>query len=743
LQAQFPQYAGKNVKYQPYVNSVKNFFRTGVSSVTSVNLSGSNANTSYNFTAGKTSEDGFVPSNNLGKINIGAGINSNLTKKLNITVSTNYTETNLTTPPISGGGGSGPLNGVSIYSDVLYTPVNVDLMGLPFEAPIDHRSVYYRTGNDIQNPRWTAKYTKQTDDVRRFFGSTSINFKITNDLKATYRVGLDNYNETQEYVVNKGGPNFLNGFYRTQNIQNTIWNQDFLLTYTKQFNDISFSATAGVQSRQDDRTSYGMYSSNQVIFGVINHNNFLSHSNVDGLTGANLNYNSTLKYQGVYATAMIGYKDYLYLNVQGRNDWSSAVEKANSSIFYPSASISFVPTTAFGIESDALRMLRLRAGYGQSAGFPAPYNTRNYIYNNPRGFLDKAGQPVNIHSVSDQLGNPNLTPELFSEVELGVEAQMLKGRLNAEITWYNKVSKKLIMQAPIDPATGFTNTFVNLGQMTNQGIEVNINGTPIVVGDFKWDLALNFFHYTSIVNSLGSGLTQVLIPGGGYSGGPGNWAIPGQSFDVIQGTYVQRDAQGRMLVAPDGNYVPSHDQKIIGNPIPDYTSSVITSFHYKGITLSAQIDYRKGGAIYSTTAATLLARGVTQDTNFNREATFILPGVQADGSKNTVQLTSSDTFFNNYGFGPQELQVYDGTTIRLAQVSLGYSLPKSVIGKTPFKAVNISVQGQNLWYNAVNFPKYMHFDTNQLSTGVGNALGLDFLTGPSARKYGVTLGLKF
>ena len=155
--------------------------------------------------------------------------------------------------------------------------------------------------------------------------------------------------------------------------------------------------------------------------------------------------------------------------------------------------------------------------------------------------------------------------------------------------------------------------------------------------------------------------------------------------------------------------------------------------------MSAQLDYRHGGDIYSTTIASLLGRGVTKDTDITRENTFILDGVQADGSPNTVQITSSNYYFDNVGFGASELQMYDGTTIRLREISLSYNLPSSLVSKTPFKKVSLSLSGQNLWFNAINTPKHINFDTDVLSTGVGNGLGFDFLTGPSSRRYGATL----
>jgi hypothetical protein len=139
----------------------------------------------------------------------------------------------------------------------------------------------------------------------------------------------------------------------------------------------------------------------------------------------------------------------------------------------------------------------------------------------------------------------------------------------------------------------------------------------------------------------------------------------------------------------------------------------------------------------------LISRGVTKDTDINREATFVLPGVKGDGTPNDIQISANDYYFQNAGFGPREHQVYDGTTIRLREISLSYGLPKSMLQRSPFKAILISLVGQNLWFNAINFPKHIHFDTDVLSLGVGNGLGFDYITGPSAKKYGASVRITF
>ncbi|MCZ8355305.1 MAG: SusC/RagA family TonB-linked outer membrane protein [Cyclobacteriaceae bacterium] len=740
LLAAFPEFQGARYQYKAYDNN--RFFQQGGVRNTSITVGGGNEKTSYNATFSGTNEEGFIPGNELKKRNLGLGINSELSKKFSMQTSFNFASTEVDSPPISAGLGSGSVSSaVSIFGDVLYTPRSIDLMGLPFEAP-DGRSVYYRSGNDIQNPRWTAKYTAQTDDVKRFQGSNLFVFKANDKLNFSYRTGLDTYSGTQEYIVNRGGPNIPIGLYRSVFIENTIWNHDLIGNYSTTFGqDISFTATIGANARLDEYKQNGIESSDQVVFGLINHDNFRTQSGINSFTGVSLQYNQEFNRYGLYGSFSAGYKDYVYLNISGRQDWASTVEENNNSIFYPSVSASFIPTTAFGLESDVLNYIKIRAGYATSAGFPTPYNTRNFLGSSARGFIRQDGTVVTSNSVSNFLGNPNLKPELQEETEIGIEAQFLNKRLGIDLTLYSRDTKDLITAAPLDPSTGFTVTNINVGRISNKGIELGLTGTPVQTGELKWDLTFNFSLYRSFVEELGSGLTQVQVPGGAFTN-LGNFAIEDQPFNVILGSTVVREpSTGKRLVGADGNYVVSDDIGIIGNPNPDWTSALISTLSWKGFALSAQLDYRHGGDIYSTTIASLLGRGVTKDTDITRENTFILDGVQADGSPNTVQITSSNYYFDNVGFGASELQMYDGTTIRLREISLSYNLPSSLVSKTPFKKVSLSLSGQNLWFNAINTPKHINFDTDVLSTGVGNGLGFDFLTGPSSRRYGATLSI--
>ncbi len=744
LRAAFPQFQGTRVPYAPQTK-ISEFFRTGMISQTSLNIGGSTDKVNYNANFSYAHEDGFTPGNSLIKYNGGVGITAKLTDKFTVSTTLNFARTDMVTPPIAPAGAGGGIagSGFSLYSELLFTPRSVDLMGLPFETPSDHRSVYYRRGNDIQNPRWTAKYAQQTDKVNRVYGKVSFNYAITDHLTAVYRLGLDTYSELQEYISPKGGrQGYLNGLYRTTDINNTIWDHTFLLNYNKDLSpDINLTGTLGANIRQDSYQQNGMESINQIVFGFNNHSNFTEHSNRNGQAGIDMQYRQEKIWQAIYGTATIDYKRWLYVNIAARNDWTSTLETANNSILYPSASVSFVPTTAFNLESKNLNYLKVRFGYGTSAGFPQPYLTRSSLDINSRAFVNLGGAAIASNALSGRLGNPNLKPELQKETEIGLEAKFLQNRIGLDFSMYWRTTSDLITNRPLDNSTGFSNTNINVGSLQNNGIELAITGTPVIAGDFRWDITANLFSYRSTITDLGPGLTQVNIAG---FTSPGNYAEVGQPYGMIKGYGIARNTKGEKLVDSQGLYLASDDIMRLGSPIPDYTLTLINGLSYKGINLSFQFDYRKGGMIYSTTAGTVVARGPTNVTNGDPALTYIMPGVKQDGSKNDIALPYADIYYSNVlNYGIAEVSMYDGTTIRLREISVGYSLPKSLLAKTPFKAVSLSFSGQNLWYSAVNFPKALNFDPDVLSSGVGNGLGMDFLSGPTSRRYGGSLKLTF
>jgi len=735
--------------YKAYEDVSSFFFKTGLVSNTSVQIAGSSDRTGYSASFGYTDDEGFIPGNNLKKYNFGLGINSSVTEKFSVNSSFTFARTDLVSPPVNAAYGSGPSGGIpSAFANTLYLPRSIDSANLPFENPNDRSNIGHRSNNDQVNPRWLTRNYVNSSQVNRFFNSTSLNYDFNDNLSVTYRLGLDTYSETRENRYNKGGGGGVStlintGYYKTQYISNTIWNQDLIVNFTKTLSDkLAFSALLGGNSRYDVYTQDGLVSTGQLAFDLFRHSNFLQASSSDPLSGANMQYQQEERRMGVYANVTLDYDSYLFLNLSARNDWTSTVEPENRRILYPGVSVSFLPSEAFNWNSSTVNDLKLRLGYGTSAGFPTPYRTRNILNQNARSFQNAGGAIFQTQSVSTTLGNPNLTPELHQEVEFGVEATMFNNKLRFDLSLYEKNTRDLITNSPIDPATGFNQTLVNIGRIRNRGIEFQATATPIATASgFSWESIVNFTLYRSVTMELTDGLEEIV-----YAGftSLGNFAIPGKPFGIIKGSGFQRDEQtGQPVVLPNGDYQTAAELVELGDPNPAWTGSWINTFRYKGFFLNVMMEYRHRGVIFSNTVTATLARGVTKDPDVDRELTFILPGVKQDGTPNDIQVTAANYFFNQYHTGADESNIFDGSVVRLRELSFGYDIPSSIISKTPFKRASVALSGTNLWFKALNFPPNMNFDPDVLGTGVGNGLGFDFVTGPSSRRFGGTVTLTF
>jgi outer membrane receptor protein involved in Fe transport len=658
-------------------------------------MSGSAGNSSYNVSFGYQDEEGFTPGNTLRKINFGLGLNSPITDKITVRSSFSYINTDVATPPLNAGFGSNANGGIpSIFANVLYTPRNVDLANLPFEHPVDRSSVYYRGGNDIVNPIWMSKYYSNTSSVNRFFNSTTLNYDISQRFGLVYRVGLDTYTENQEIMLNKGGGGGVSalvnsGVFQSTTIRNTIWNHDVNLNYNTGFGEgLNFTALVGANYRADDFERFGLASTNQLTFGLFNHANFVETSSRNPFGGGRIDNLIQERRAGIYASATVDYNDYLFLNLMARNDWTSTVEPDNRRILYPGASLSFIPTTAIpSLESNTLRYLKLRLGYGTSAGFPFPYSTRNILIQNPRGWSDANGNLFSTQTTSTVLGNPNLRPELQQELEFGTEAVMFNNRLRFDLSLYRRNTEDLITETPLDRSTGFGFTSINIGNLRTTGVEVNATITPVRTrSGLQWDITANFGRYRSIITELAEGLDEVVFSG---FTNLGNFAIEGKPYGIIKGIGIERAPDGQKIVLPNGRYKESSDIVELGDPNPAFTSSLINSISFKGFSLDFMWEYRHRGVIVSNTVKGVLARGLSKDTDqLDRGLSLILPGVKEVGEgqyvPNDVQVTAANYFFDNYFFTDEAI-TFDGSTIRLREASLTYRLPNSIISKSPSK----------------------------------------------------------
>ena len=758
----FPQYYFKRTPYAAQPNPA-GFFRKGQVSNTAFNMTGGTDKLSYNASVAYTTEQGYAPGNDLKRLNITTGFQAAITDKLTIRTSLLYANTDIASPPLNGAtGGGASFGGIpSLYGQFLYTPRSVDVLGMPIETPQEHKQVYYRSGSDIPNPLWVAKYTKETDVTDRFFNATNVTYDFNDHMALTYKVGFDTYTQRQNRQYNKGiGPtyaNINNGVLQTQTLTNTIWNHDIIFSFNKDLTpDIKLIARVGGNARNDYQVRDGLYSEKQSVFGLFRHSNFETSSSRSVAFDGRVFYRTTEQQRyGVYGDFSFDYKNFLFVNLAGRNDWNSTIEAGLNSIFYPSMSVAFDATEAFAsLKSDKINFLKFRAGYGTSAGFAPTYTTRNIVSQNLRGFSDAAGKVTGEQTIADQLGNLKLRPELQQEVEVGFEAKFLHERLGVDFTVYDRSTKDLITRAPIDPSTGYSSTYTNIGKLSNKGLELALSGTPLIMGDFRWNVILNLTIVRPLVVDLGSSIQQIVLNGFTTRG---NYAIAGRPMNIIWGTGIVtvpagQPYAGQRVVNSEGLYQQAPAIKELGDPNPVYNTSLINNFSFKGVTLSFQFDYRYGGKMYAATPSATIGRGVTKDTDFNRDMVFILPGVKevtsyTDGTKsyapNNLQITASNYGFGTQFFGYEEVNMFDATTVRLREVSISYNLPKTLLAKTPFKAISVQLNGNNLWFKALNVPKYVNFDTEVASQGVDGGLGFDYLTGPSVSRYGAVVRFTF
>ncbi|WP_396174236.1 SusC/RagA family TonB-linked outer membrane protein [Flavobacterium sp.] len=737
LAVAFPELQGVRLPWEAKENNVKDFFNTGTVLSTNLNISGSSDDqkSTYNVNFGYLDDEGFTPGNSLNRVSLGMGGRSQLSNKFTVSGTMNYSKTDFKTPPVARSNGSGVQgDGLSVFADIFYTPRNVDLQGWPSQNPITGANVSYRSSSDILNPYWTVNNSFFEQLTNRVFGNAALNFEINSNLNLVYRLGYDFYNERNVSGTNRGAPRGpVLGIYETFDNNNLIMDHNFLLNGNYTLSEtIGMTFNLGATSRMEQYDRQGVSSTDQGIFDIFRHFNFSNQSPIQ--------YTEERNIIGVYGQADFDYKKFIYVTLSARNDWVSNLQE--NSAFYPSASVAFIPTKVFdGLTSTyGLNTLKIRAGWGNSAGFATGYPIANTINGVARNFSDVNGVIYPSQNTNALLGNPNLKPELFNEIEIGIETQLVDNRIILDASYFDRTNTNLITQSPIANSTGYLSTFTNIGRMEGDGFEFDL-GLHIVKNNadgFNWRMNTNFTTSKMIVKDLG-GSNNLTIAG---FTNLGNQAIVGEQLGVMVGNRVLRDANGNMVVNSAGAYEIEEGNFIIGNPNPNYILNNSNTFSYKNISLSFLFSYTDGGDFYSQTISTLLARGLTTDTN-DRLGTFILPGVTADGNPNTTQINASAYYFDNIGLGADELRVYDASVIRLQELSLGYDLPKDYLRNTPFGALTFTFSGNNLYYNALNTPKGVNFDPNVIGTGVGNGRGFDFLNGPTSRRFGFSLKATF
>lgn len=739
-------------KYEAVPDNVKDFFQNGSVIENSLSLSGGGEKGSLSAVVSDMSQTGFLPTNTFRRTNFSAGGNTQLDNGLFFGMNVQYTKTTQNAPIVGGGG-------VSPFARLLFQPRNWPVNDLPFINPANNQSVYFFTFADgVDNPYWSIHNSLFKSDVDRIAASFNVGKDINDWLSVTYKVGYNTFSDKRNQSINTGSAAGAQniGSVILDNINFGELESNFIVTATRDLSsDVSLKAIVGHNYNQRVSDRQAVTSLGFIVPSIYDLDNLITVQPFGGTY-------SKRKLWALFTDITVGYKDYLFLNATVRNDNSSTLPANNRSYWYYGSTLSFTLTDAFNIKSDVLSMAKIRGGFSRVGRDAAPYQLFDAIdiLNNdgpgPIRFPFN-GQPA--ATIGNTEFNPNLKPEFTDEFEVGTNLDLFNGRISIDATYYNRLTTNQISQRSLPSASGVTSSFSNFGAIRNRGWEIGLNFVPVRrANGFTWSTTFAFTRNVNRVERLDEGVEELLIANNGV-----NVVVrPGQAFGVFRGTVAVRDDQGRFLINPaTGLLIPSVEEQIIGDPNPDFILGFTNTVSFKGFTLSTLFDWRQGGDMFSQTTSFLLGRGTTRDTE-NRDVTKIVPGVLGDVTTlkpltdasgnaivNDIQVLENNLWFQAQGGGafainaPAEFNIFDATTLRLREITLGYDLPKSLLAKTPFGSVNISLSGRNLWFKAPYFPKHSNFDPEVSAFGAGNAQGVEINTAPTTKRYGFNLRLTF
>jgi TonB-linked SusC/RagA family outer membrane protein len=750
--ANYPQLFSSDgmMAYRAFPNNVADLFKTGGVWENSVSISGGDEKNAVSATGSQVNQTGYLPNTSYVKSSFSVGGSSKLDNGVNVSANLSYTRST----QLGGFFGENQDAGdASEFARTLVLARNWDT-NLPYQD-LNGNSITWNGGGQYDNPTWSALNNTINTADERIIADFRADKDIVKWLNLSFTFG-DNTDRLDRREVIEVGSRAAAGLgsLTVDDSQNADIESNALLTFKPTLpGAFTLKGIAGFDYYQET------YTDNVEIGNIFITRGIHELSNTSQqIFPVNGDYYSRQRIFGALAEADLGYHDWAFLTLTGRNDRSSTLPVNARSYFYYSANGSLVFTDALKIKSDVFDFGKIRIGYSKVGNGASPYENNN-VYYVGSNFL---GQ--NTGYFTQSANNPNLTPEFSKEVELGTQLGFFQDRLGFDFTFYNKNSYNQIAPLSVAPSTGFTSYVTNFGSLNNRGYEIELTGTPIKSKDFNWNIEWNFSKNRSIVTSLTDGVPRVEIsaPGGNASSGIGVGAFlePGMPYGYLRGTVDARDSKGNLLINPStGAQIESPNQGYIGDPSPKFITGLTNTFTYKGFSLSIQVDAKIGGDIYSETVQNELGRGVIQATD-NRTTSFVIPGVYGnsdtyqptlvDGKevKNTTAITANDVWFQGThgGFatnGAAEWSVYDATVYRLREVDLGYTFPKSMYQNLPVGSIRITLTGNNLWYFAPNIPKSANFDPETNSFGATNVQGIEASSAPSVRRYGVNLSVTF
>ncbi len=730
-------------------DNMKDFFVTGHTRYNSVALSGSNDVANYRFSYTNNEELGIVPNNNLTRNSFNLKSGYKLTDRLTAEVVGNYTKTLSSSRPDLG------YDHGTIMYEYVWMDRNVNINSLrnywqPGLKGLQQFSQDYGNGHD--NPFFYAFQSPSGQNKDQLYGNVQLTYKILDNLSIMGRAGTDYWNDFRPRQMAVSSSNAPQGFYQETTLKYQENNYDFLVNYKTDYKDFHFDVSGGGNTMERYRGSRQQTAGQLVIPGIYSINNSQSAVQASS-TDENRRTNS------LYAFLQADYQGKVYVNVTGRNDWSSTLPSSSNSYFYPSVNSSILLNKIFSM-SPKIDLLKLRLAYAQAGNDADPYSILTpYNY-------QQLWNGIPSLSESSQLSNLDLKPEKSSTAEVGAEVSLFAGRLGLDVTGYSTKSKNQIMSLPTPTSSGYTGRVINAGEISNKGIEVQLNAVPIRLKDgFQWNVTVNFSRNISKVVALAPGVDKIVqvAPGEDAS----IEAHVGQRMGALYGPGFVRVPDGPLkglpIIGTDGLAVKTPTSIYLGNINPDWIAGITNRFSFKGIYLECLFDIDHGGVMVSRFINKALGAGQliesagarlkhapndVYNTDYYRDG-----GVDQGNGTYARNLQIFDGSYSKglYGTGPRdfykkyydhnsEQQLVDRSFVKLREAKIGYNIPKSLYGRLPVQNITFSLVGRNL----ALWTKNQHFDPETgASTGQGLVGGFENLSLPTTRSFGANLNINF
>ncbi len=721
-------------------NDVESFFNTGISVNNSVSITKGSKSSKYLISLGNQNTTGILPGTEIKKHFAKVSISQRLNKKLTANGTMNYVRSSGVRPEIG-------------YSDNSVTQKffqwgqrQLDFERLKKYKNADgtqrtwNRQAWNNpTPNYSDNPYWTVNQNTPSDTRSRIYGTVGATYQVTDELSVKASVYADTYNFRNSQRVAVGSQSQSSYLERAYNFKE--YNYEAIANYNKMItDDFGLTVLAGVNSRDYELDyRYIGTTGGLSVPGIYNINNG------KGPLEKNT-YNSIKKVNSVFGSLNLELYKQLFVNLTARNDWSSTLPDDTNSYFYPSASVAWQFTKNIDY-NNFLSYGKLRFGWAQVGNDADPYKVKNTL---------TIGEPFNGGgrvSVPGTFLNENLKNETTTTWEVGAELSFFKSRVNLDVTYYNNRTTDQIIPVDLSYGTGYGAKWINAGEMTNKGIEVELGLTPYKNENFSWDVHFNFAKNKNKVVELDKGLNSILLTNAPFR--VNLVALKGKSYGIIMGTDFIRDSKGNKVVNSDGWYAATSNLVPLGSVLPDYTASMKNSFRYKNLDLGFLIEMSKGGKYFSTSYQWGMFSGMLQETVANniREKGIVVPGVTGtikdnkdgtytvtDTKPNDKKISANDYGAMHYGsYGSPDAQnVFDASYFKLREITLGYTFDRGFLGF--FDTARVSVFGRNLLTWGLD---YKGIDPETVSTGSGNIQGLEGGLQPSVKTYGVNFKFSF